>query len=194
MNRRGARRWIAAVGLVLALASVSAGAAPDPLANRFGGPFTLTGEDGRRVRDSDFRGRFMLVYFGYTQCPDVCPTDLWAIGQALDRLGPLAVNVQPLFVTVDPARDTADLMAEYAKSFHPNLIGLTGSEEEIAAVTRAYRVHRRKVLRSPGDVDYLVDHGSLTYLMGPDGRFVTLFPHGSSVETIAAALRTYLPH
>ena len=167
--------------------------AADPLAGRFGGPFTLTAHDGRRLSDQDFRGRFMLIFFGFTRCPDICPTDLATMAKALELLGPLADRVQPLFVTVDPARDDPAALGDYVSSFHPRLIGLTGSEPEIAAVARAYRVHRRKyqpAWAAPGQ--YGVDHGSLKYLMGPDGAFATLVPHDTPAERMAAILRPYL--
>src|SRR5277367_3516858 len=103
-----------------------------------GGPFTLTDQNGRQRSDSDFRGKLMIVYFGYTYCPDVCPADLMAITQALDTLGPLAEGVQPVFITVDPERDTK-VLGEYVSAFHPSLIGLTGSPEEIRKVANAYK-------------------------------------------------------
>lgn len=169
------------------------GGAPDPLAGRFGGPFTLTAHDGRRVGDADFRGRFMLVYFGYTSCIDLCPIDLALMHQALDGLGAAADRVQPLFITVDPAYDTPAVLAAYVKAFHPRLIGLTGTDAEIAAVAKAYRVHRRKLKPGPSiETRYLIDHGSLTYLMRPDGSFATLIPHGATAEAMAKTLSTYL--
>jgi protein SCO1/2 len=160
---------------------------PDPLAGRFGGPFSLLAAEGRAVSDRDFRGRFMLVYFGYTHCPDVCPLDLSVMAEALALLGPAAAEVEPIFITVDPARDTPALMAEYAKSFSPRITALSGTEADIAAVAKAYKVHRRKVpAASPGRPDdYVVDHGSLTYLMGPDGAFRTLIPHNTPAERMA---------
>ena len=119
-----------------------------------GGPFTLTDQNGKRRSDSDFRGKLMIVYFGYTYCPDVCPADLMAITQALDALGPAAEDVQPLFITIDPERDTA-LLAEYVSAFHHSLIGLTGSPEEIRKVANAYKAYYVKVPdeRSGGYVD-----------------------------------------
>lgn len=168
-------------------------AAPDPLATRFGGPFSLIDHHGRPVADSGFRGRFMLVYFGFTRCTDTCPVDLPIIAQALDRLGPLAESVVPLFVTVDPAHDTPAVLAPYVAAFHPRLIGLTGSEAEIASVARAYKVHRRKLtLPHHGAGHYAVDHGSLTYLMGKDGLFVTLLPHNSGAGRMEQVLRRHL--
>ena len=164
----------------------------DPLAARFGGPFELTTHEGKRVRDSDFRGRFMLVYFGYTHCPDICPVDLTVLTEAVERAGPAGDKVDPIFVTVDPARDTPEHLAKYRQSFHPRLVALTGSEADIAAVAKAYRVHRRKYLPDKSDpANYGIDHGSLTYLMGPDGKFRTLIPHGASAERMAELIEKY---
>lgn len=162
----------------------------DPLANRFGGPFSLLDHAGRRVSDADFRGRFMLVYFGFSRCTDTCPVDLLTIATALNVLGAEAEPVVPILITVDPANDTPAVLAPYVDAFHARLLGLTGTEAEIAAVAKAYRVHRRKVARSA--VDYSVDHGSLTYLMGRDGQFLTLLPHKTAPEALAAILRKYL--
>jgi protein SCO1/2 len=185
---------LAALGLSLSALSPSAVLAQaDPLAGRFGGAFTLTAPDGRRVSDRDLLGRYVLITFGYTRCPDVCPTDLAVMSQALDALGPAAERIQPVFVTVDPARDTPALMGEYVASFHPRLLGLSGSEADVAAAAKAYKVHRRKVLTTPGQTDdYLVDHSSLTYLMGPEGGFLTLFPTNTPANRMAAALKTYV--
>lgn len=174
-------------------ASPASPSAPDPLATQFGGPFALTDHTGKRVTDADFRSRFMLVYFGFTTCTDTCPVDLPVIAQALDALGPLAAKVAPLFISVDPVNDTPALMAAYVANFHPRLIGLSGSEAEIAAAAKAYRVHRRKLTQAHhGEGQYTIDHGSLTYLMGPDGRFLTLLPHRTSPERMTAVLRKYL--
>lgn len=158
-----------------------------------GGPFTLTDHTGRRVSDTDFRGRFLLIYFGYAYCPDVCPTELQAIARAIDLLGPAADRVVPVFITVDPARDDVAHMAEYVRAFHPRMVGLTGSEAEIAAVAKAYKVYHRKAPgTAPGARDYLVDHTSFIYLVGPDGKVVTLFRGGTAPEAVAAAVRARL--
>lgn len=184
----------AIVFLAGALAVMAAG--EDPLAKHFGGSFTLQSHEGKSVSDTDFRGRFMLIYFGYTHCPDICPTGLARLTQALEQIGPSAQNIQPLFITVDPARDTAAHLAGYRESFHPQLIMLTGSEKQIAAVTKAYRVHRRKYLwnkdAGADSNDYGVDHGSLVYLMGPDGAFRTFLPHGTPADKMAATLKRYV--
>jgi protein SCO1/2 len=165
----------------------------DPLAAQFGGPFSLTDHTGKRVTEADFRGSFMLVYFGFTSCTDTCPVDLPIIAQALDALGPLAAKIAPLFISVDPVNDTPAVMAAYVANFHPRLIGLSGSEAEVAAAARAYKVHRRKLTQAHhGEGQYTIDHGSLTYLMGPDGRFLTLLPHNSGTERMAGVLRKYV--
>ncbi len=186
-----ARREVLALALACA-ALPSRAQQADPLAERFGGPFTLAAHDGRRVSDTDFRGQFMLVYFGYTRCPDVCPDDLLTLGAALKKLGKDADKIQPLFITVDPERDTAKLLGDYVESFHPRLLGLTGSEAEIATAVRAYKVHRVKYTPANDPKSYGVDHSSLTYLMGPDGKFRTLIPHGTSAERMADLLRGYV--
>jgi cytochrome oxidase Cu insertion factor (SCO1/SenC/PrrC family) len=153
-----------------------------------GGPFTLTDHTGKRVTDNDFRGRYMLVYFGYTWCPDVCPTELQVISAALDHLGDEAGRIRPIFVTVDPERDTVAQMADYVANFHASLVGLTGSPEEIAGVAKAYRVYYAKAKTEGSDTDYTVDHGSLIYLMDPEGKFVTHFTYGTDPEKLAQGL------
>lgn len=168
-------------------------AAKDPLAARFGGPFSLVASDETTVTDKTYTGSFRLVYFGYTSCPDICPVDLTTLGAAMDLLGDDGKVVQPLFITVDPARDTTAHLARFIKSFHPRILALTGSEADIAAVAKAYKVHRVKVIADPTHPDdYLVDHGSLTYLMGRDGRFLTLIPRGATPEKIASIVRKYI--
>ena len=160
----------------------------------FGGPFTLIDHEGRARNDKNFLGRFLLVAFGFTRCPDVCPTGLTAMADALDALGEQAQHVQPLFISVDPARDTPEALASYVGHFHSALVGLTGTEAQVRGAARAYRVHRRKLYLpdSTGPDDYTVDHSSITYLMGPDGAFVTLFPHGTDPSFMAAAIAKHL--
>lgn len=153
-----------------------------------GGPFTLTDTTGKVVTDATFRGKWMLVYFGYTFCPDVCPTELQAVAASLDQLGPLATKVVPIFITIDPERDTPGAMADYVKLFDDRLIGLTGTNAEIVAVTRAYRVYYAKsVGKDPAN--YLMDHSSFLYLMGPDGKLRMLLKPGTTGAEIAAAIR-----
>lgn len=159
----------------------------------FGGPFHLTDEEGGRVGPQDYTGKFMLVYFGYSYCPDICPTDLSVMATALDMLGDGAERIQPLFISVDPERDTPESLREFTDAFHPSLIGLTGTEADVTAAAKAYRVHRRKFqMEGMSGDDYLVDHSTLTYLMGPDGAFVTMFPRGTTGEKMAETLRKYL--
>jgi protein SCO1/2 len=153
-----------------------------------GGPFTLTDHTGKRVTDDDFRGRYMLVYFGYTWCPDVCPTELQVISAALDHLGDEAGRIRPIFVTVDPERDTVAQMADYVANFHASMVGLTGSPEEIATVAKAYRVYYAKAKTEGSETDYTVDHGSLIYLMDPQGKFVTHFTYSTDPEKLAQGL------
>ena len=156
-----------------------------------GGAFTLTAHDGHIVTDQDFRGKYMLVLFGYTFCPDICPTELQTIAQAMDQMGDSGGDVQPLFITIDPARDTAPVLADYVKLFHPAIIGLTGTDQQIDAVAKAYRVY---YARSPGDADparYLMDHSTFSYLLAPDGSFVTVFAKDSTPEQMAEAINAH---
>lgn len=156
-----------------------------------GGPFTLTDQNGRAVSDRDFRGKLMLVYFGYTFCPDACPTALLQMGQALDRLGSEGEAVQPVFITIDPARDTQEQLKTYASNFHPRLVALTGSPAQIAQVAKAYRVYYAKAADS-GTTDYLMDHTSIIYLMSRDGRYLTHFTHQSTPDQMVATIRKHL--
>jgi len=155
-----------------------------------GGPFTLTDQNGQKRSDSEFRGKLMIVYFGYTFCPDVCPADLMAITQALDALGPSAEGIQPLFITVDPERD-APLLKDYVAAFHPTLIGLTGSPEEIRKIANAYKAYYRKV---PGERkgEYSIDHTGVIYLMGRDGEYLGFLPPQTAPEKLTEVLRKYL--
>lgn len=159
---------------------------------RIGGPFALVDQDGAARTDEDFRGRYLMIYFGYTFCPDVCPTALADMAIALDDLGPMAARVQPLFVSVDPARDTPQRLKSYVVEFHPRLIGLTGSDDQVTRAARAYRVYYAKVEDAAAGADYLMDHSSIVYLMDPEGRYVTHFGHGTSPETMAERLREAL--
>jgi protein SCO1/2 len=158
-----------------------------------GGPFDLVDHEGRAATDADFRGRLMIVFFGFTYCPDVCPTALTAIAQALDLLGADAVNVAPLFITVDPERDTPEQLKEYVRHFHPRLIGLTGTPEKIAAAAKAYRVYyaKARAANAPPD-EYTMDHTSIVYLMGRDGKFLAHFSHGTEPKAIADRARSHL--
>jgi protein SCO1/2 len=160
-----------------------------------GGAFELLDQSGETRTQADFAGRHMLVYFGYTYCPDVCPTSLSIMSQALDLLeaetGSLEDRVVPVFVTVDPARDDVSAMAAYAEHFHPHLVALTGSDEQIAAAAKAYRVYYRKA-EDPSASEYLMDHSSFIYLMGPDGTYVSHFAHNASPQEVAEGLKGFL--
>jgi protein SCO1/2 len=158
-------------------------------ASGIGGPFTLLDGNRKSVTDKDFRGKFLLVYFGYTFCPDVCPTTLNEVAEAMDKLGPNAARVQPIFITVDPKRDTPDVMKQYAASFSPLLLGLTGTPEEIAKVAKEYRVYYAEHRTGPGPNDYSMDHSSILYLMGPDGQFIEPIPADETAAAIAADIQ-----
>jgi cytochrome oxidase Cu insertion factor (SCO1/SenC/PrrC family) len=152
-----------------------------------GGHFSLVDDTGAEVTDADFRGKYMLVYFGYTYCPDICPTGLATIANALKQLGKEADKIQPLFVTVDPERDTPKQLAQYVSHFYPTLRGLTGSEAQIAEIAKRYRVFRRKVTDT-ASTDYLMDHSTFFYLMRPDGKLALMFRHGTEAGNMAAAI------
>ena len=156
-----------------------------------GGPFELTSHDGKRIRDAKYRGKLMLVYFGFTYCPDICPAGLQVISAALDKIGAQSNKVAPLFITVDPERDTPEQLKSYVSSFHPSLIGLTGSAEDISAAAKAYRVYYRKA-QDPSLSEYTMDHTSFIYLMDGKGEFVTHFPHAVTPDKLAARLKTEL--
>lgn len=156
-----------------------------------GGPFSLTDQTGRAVTERDYAGRWMLVYFGYSFCPDVCPTELGTVAAAIDALGARAEQVVPVFISVDPQRDTPEQLADYVSRFHPRMQGLTGTPEQVAEVARRYRVYYNAV-RRPDLTDYLMDHSSFLYLVGPDGRVRTLFRPEMKPEDIAATIAAQL--
>ena len=157
-----------------------------------GGPFELIDGDGRKVTERDFEGRHMLVYFGYTFCPDVCPTTLFNASGALDAIGPaLASKVRLVFISIDPERDTPEIVKEYAGHFHPGTVGLTGTPEQVAAAARAWRIYFRKAAPED-DGSYLVDHSSILFVMDGDGRYVTHFGHTATAADMAAALKRLL--
>jgi protein SCO1/2 len=159
-----------------------------------GGPFSLTRADGVRVTDATYYGRILLVYFGYTFCPDACPTTLGVIAEALDRLGPKADAVQPLFISVDPARDTPVVLASYVANFSPRIAGLTGTPEQIAAVAKEYGVYyaRHDISDVPGG--YVLDHSSIVYVMDRQGRFVESFDPETTPDEMTRALTTLIAH
>ena len=157
-----------------------------------GGPFALTDHTGKRVTDQDFRGRYTLVLFGFTFCPDICPSALQVMSAALDKLGPKADRFVPILITVDPERDTPMQLASYVQSFHPRLVGLTGTPAEVDAVVKAYRVYVRKVTDPKSTAGYSIDHTSLIYVMGPDGAYVTHFAHTTNADVMAERLAKLL--
>lgn len=185
-----------AVSLVLA-AAAACGSGPGqeaPLAGAaLGGPFTLVDQDGKMVREQEFAGRYRLVYFGYTYCPDVCPTSLLIWAQALKELTPQELTrVQPIFVSVDPERDTLPRLAEYAAFFHPSLLPLTGSPERLHEIAARYGAYfaRQENAAAGG---YVVDHTSSTLLIDRDGRLVARLAHATSPEQLLAEIRKHLP-
>ena len=156
-----------------------------------GGPFALVDQDGKPRTDADFRGKFLLIYFGFTYCPDICPTDLQNIGLAMDRLGKAGDGVQPLFVTLDPERDTAEHLKDYVALFHPRMVALTGDAAAIGKAAGAYRVYYARVPTKSGD--YTVDHSAFIYLVGRDGKYLGFLPPGTDGDRIAEAIRPHLP-
>jgi cytochrome oxidase Cu insertion factor (SCO1/SenC/PrrC family) len=156
-----------------------------------GGPFALTDHTGKLRTDGEFRGKLMLVYFGYTYCPDVCPTDLLAISQALEALGPAGDVVQPIFISVDPERDTVAHLADYVAAFHPRLIGLTGAPEDIRKVALSYKAYYAKVPVGAGQ-DYVVDHTGVIYLMGREGEYLGFVPPQTTPQRLADIIRAQL--
>lgn len=196
------KAYILPVGIILFLIALGAilwiyGPQPDrertsldgitaaPVAQlELGGPFTLTDQHGTIRKDEEFRGRFMLVYFGYTFCPDICPIDMLTMSQVLERLGGDRDKLAAIFITVDPERDTVEHLASVMGNFHPDMLALTGSITQMEAAKQAYKVYSAKATPEGTSADYLVDHSTFIYLMGPDGRYITHFNHGTPAETI----------
>ena len=162
---------------------------------RIGGPFTLTNQDGRQVSDRDFAGRYRIVYFGYTFCPDVCPVDARNIGAGLavlDKSDPaIAAKVVPIFITVDPGRDTPAVLKSFIANFHPRMVGLTGSADAIAAVAKEYAIYYKQGEVSPGG-GYMVDHSRVSYLMDPQGKPLALLPEDKSGQAVADEARRWV--
>ena len=182
-------------GLVLCFAVVLlvTGRGSTPMiaaSSAIGGSFRLTDQNGKTITDQDLKGRPFLVFFGFTHCPEVCPTALFDISEILGKLGPDAEKVNALFVTVDPERDTPETLKEYLSSFNPRLIGVGGDADALAAVAKAYRVYYKKVPTKDGD--YTIDHTAIVYLMDKNGQFVSPFSLRRRPEESAAELRRYL--
>ena len=204
------QRWrlVALVAAVATITLLAAGAvfwlrpeAPTPVASSgvvqlpkgatIGGPFQLVDHTGRPVSDKDFAGKFMLIYFGFTHCPDVCPTELQTMANVVDALGTDGARVVPVFIAVDPERDTPEQLKGYVAAFHPTLIGLTGSMDQVSAVAKAYKVYFSKAPSGSGG-DYQVDHTSFVYLVGPDGAMRSMFRSGISDQAMVAEIRAQL--
>jgi len=180
----------AGVFLVLTMRDNPRGAGGTALASAIGGPFHLTDQNGNRVTDADLKGKWSLIYFGYTHCPDACPTALNDIAVALDELGARRAAVRPVFITVDPERDTPEALKSYVASFDAPILALTGTQQEVAQAAKAYRVYYAKHPEPGGD--YSMDHSSVIYVMDPEGRFTASFTHESSPEQIAERLKKLL--
>lgn len=200
MNRLPLFAFAPALALAFVLAGCGAGApgekslADAPLAGAsIGGPFTLVDGDGKAVKDSHFAGKYRIMYFGYTFCPDVCPVDVQNIGGAmklLDKSNPgLAAQIVPVFVTIDPARDTPKVVKEFTAAFYPRMIGLTGTPAQIDAAAKVYRVPYAKRETPSG---YLMDHGRQAYLMGPQGEPIALLPQDQSPQAIVAEIERWI--
>jgi protein SCO1/2 len=193
------RHFLASLALLLTLLLGACGAKVEespPLAGAsIGGPFTLTDQDGKQVSDKDFDGRYRLVYFGFTYCPDVCPVDLQVIGQGLRQLEKsdpaVAAKVQPIFISVDPERDTPPVVKQFVSAFHPRLVGLTGTPEQIAEVAKRYGIYYIKE-QSEGASGYLVNHSRNAVLFGPKGEPIAIVPHDQGPETVAAELKRWV--
>jgi protein SCO1/2 len=200
---RNVRLWLV-LGLAVAIAAglgwMRFAAPVPPVGNlagaSLGGAFTLIDQNGRTVREADFAGRWRLMYFGYGFCPDVCPTDLALLGRGLKAFEAAdpdrAAKVAPIFITIDPARDTPAVLKPFVAAFHPRLVGLTGTPQQIAAVTKAYGVYAKRADTSDPDY-YLMDHSAMVYLFGPDGRAIAFLPHqGLSAEAVTQLLVSHV--
>jgi protein SCO1/2 len=184
--------FVAGLVLFAAVVFIVTGRTPAPIAlqSAVGGPFKLLDHNSKPITDRDLKGKPFMVFFGFTHCPDVCPTTLFEVSEILRALGPDADRVGALFITVDPERDTSPVLKDYLSSFDPHLVGATGDAEAIAAVVKAYRVYAKKVPLPDGG--YTMDHTALVYLMDKDGRFVAPFNVKRRPEEAAADLKRYL--
>lgn len=191
-------RIVTALGALLLLVSCSeAPGGPPPLEGAaIGGPFALTDQNGNTVRETDFAGKYRIVYFGYTFCPDVCPIDVQNIAAGLRKFEAKdparGANIVPIFVTVDPDRDTPAKLKEFVSAFHPRMVGLTGSLEAIAAAAKAFAVYYKKQPPAAGATGYLVDHARAAYLMSPQGKPIALLPADETADAVAAELERWV--
>ncbi len=205
MNRRAMPRFVSTITISLALALTACGnglSAPQPPLEQaplhgaaIGGPFALTGSDDRTVQWSDFAGQWRIVYFGYAYCPDICPTDVQRMTQGPSlyaRTDPeLAANIQPIFISLDPERDTPAVVGEFTNAFSDRLIGLTGTNEQIKAAADAFKVYYQRGEDTPGG-GYLVDHTNITYLFDPEGNPVATLPVDLGPEAVARELARWV--
>ena len=185
--------FLAGLILCFTVVLIVTGRGPESFASTsaaIGGPFKLTDQNGKPITERDLKGRPSLVFFGFTHCPEVCPTALFDISEVLSKLGPDASKVNALFITVDPERDTPAVLKDYLASFNPRLVGAGGDAEQLAAVAKAYRVYYKKVPTKDGD--YTMDHMAIVYLMDKNGNFVAPFSLKRKPEDGAAELRRYL--
>lgn len=185
---------IAGAGAAYVITQAPDGAAPQPASGRvlIGGPFSLTDTAGRRRTEKDFVGKPMLVFFGFTNCPDVCPSGLQTLTVALDKIGDKADRLSTLFISIDPERDTPQSLGDYLKSFHPKIQGLTGTSDEVNAVVKAYRVYAVKVADTQDAARYNIDHSSFFYLMNANGEYIKHFPYSTDADTLANAIAAAL--
>ena len=198
MNNRTTRlllilgAFLAGLVLCFAVVLIVTGRGPSPLANTsaaIGGPFQLTDQNGKAISDRELRGHPSLIFFGFTHCPEVCPTTLFDISEILNRLGPDAARVNAVFITVDPERDTPATLKDYLASFNPRLVGIGGDADALAVVAKAYRVYYKKIPLKDGD--YTMDHTAIVYLMDKNGQFVAPFSLKRRPEDAASDLRRY---
>jgi protein SCO1/2 len=185
--------FLAGLILCFTVVLIVTGRGPESLASTsaaIGGPFKLTDQNGKPITERDLKGRPSLVFFGFTHCPEVCPTALFDISEVLSKLGPDASRVNAVFITVDPERDTPAVLKDYLASFNPRLVGVGGDAEQLAAVAKAYRVYYKKVPTKDGD--YTMDHTAIVYLMDKNGQFVAPFSLKRKPEEGAAELRRYI--
>jgi cytochrome oxidase Cu insertion factor (SCO1/SenC/PrrC family) len=191
--------WVSALSLLvvsLATSGESVGDATDqtypalPFSSDFGGHFKLTDHTGKQVTDKDFLGGYVILYFGYTNCPDVCPAALYTIGQALEALGPEADKIVPLFVNLDLEQDSLEQLQQYVHFFHPRFVGLVGSERSVAMAAGSYGIRYRYAKNEDGTTQMI--HSGKIFFLGPNGKVLAYFPHEASVDWLVTALTGYL--
>lgn len=153
-----------------------------------GGDFSLVDHNNKKRTSKDFQGKYMMVYFGYTFCPDICPTGLSSMTEALEMVGPLRDKIQPLFITVDPERDTVESMATYMQNFHPKFLALTGTKEQVKQAAKAYKVYASRV-NDNSSTEYIIDHSSIIYIMDKKGHYIGHFNHATPAAEMAEKLK-----